>query len=240
MMNMALSASSLQAQDSKVPEGMVLVPTSSFQMGSNQGEGLVPEDSRPQRSIELPAFYIDKTEVTNAEYKKYCDATGYPTPPHWTNGMIPKDADRVPVTHVNFYEAAAYAAWAGKRLPTESEWEKAARGTDGREYPWGNGWNPSNTVNGLSGPVAVGERPGGASPFGALDMAGNVFEWTTAWYDAYPGSTWKSASYGTIYKVIRGGGFDGAQFLYKTNYRCVMRPTVRNEWVGFRCVVTAP
>lgn len=233
-----VSGATASAQDAQVPEGMVLVPAGAFQMGTPRAEGLIAEDAQPQHAVTLPAFYIDKTEVTNAAYLKYCEATGYPAPPNWNNGKTPEGEENFPVTHVNWHEAAAYAAWAGKRLPTEAEWEKAARGEDGRDYPWGPTWNPSNSVTDQNKPSAVGSRPAGASPYGALDMAGNVFEWTNDWYNAYPGSNFKSLSYGTHYKVVRGGGFDGNNFLSKTTYRCLMRPTSRIEWIGFRCAVS--
>jgi iron(II)-dependent oxidoreductase len=234
----AFGGATASAQDVQLPEGMVLVPAGAFQMGTNAAEGLIAEDALPQHSVTLPAFFIDKTEVTNAAYRKYCDATGYPTPPNWNNGRFPDGEENFPVTHVNWHEATAYAAWAGKRLPTEAEWEKAARGEDGRLYPWGPTWNQSNVVTNQNKPSAVGSHPSGASPYGALDMAGNVFEWTSDWYNAYLGSTFKTPSYGTIYKVVRGGGFDGNNSLSKTTYRCLMRPTSRIEWVGFRCVVS--
>jgi formylglycine-generating enzyme required for sulfatase activity len=235
----AFGGATAAAQAAGVPEGMVLVPAGAFQMGTNRGEGLVGEDAQPQHAVTLPAFYIDKTEVTNAAYKKYCDTSGYPAPPNWDNGKIPDGEENFPVTHINWHEARAYAVWAGKRLPTEAEWEKAARGEDGRDYPWGSSWNPGNVVTNQDKPSAVGSHPGGASPYGALDMAGNVFEWTSDWYDAYPGSNFKSPFYGTFYKIVRGGGFDGNNSLSKTTYRCLMRPTSRIEWVGFRCAVSA-
>jgi formylglycine-generating enzyme required for sulfatase activity len=221
------------------PEGMVLVPGGVFTMGSNAGDGLIAEDVRPQHQPNVPAFFLDKTEVTNAEYKAFCDATGYPVPPHWRNGNFPQGQENHPVVRVNWYEAGAYAAWKGKRLPTETEWEKAARGTDSRIYPWGPAWSPANLVHGQEGPSAVGSKPAGASPYGALDMAGNVYEWVGDWYDIYPGSPHKNAAFGTIFKVIRGGSFDGGQDLYKTTYRGIMRPGSRSLWVGFRCAKDA-
>lgn len=224
------------------PEGMVLVPAGEFTMGSNQSEGLGPNtprvhnDARPQHAVKLPAFYIDKTEVTRAQYKVYCDATGYPVPPDWTGGSYAAGEDEFPVTHVTLYEAAAFAAWAGKRLPSEAEWEKAARGTDSREFPWGNNWDRSRVVFNKKRFGKVAQFPGNASPYGALDMAGNVFEWTTSWYDAYPGAPIKFPEYGRELKVIRGGGFDGYEVVARTHYRSVTYPGTRSEWIGFRCV----
>ncbi len=230
----------------QTPQGMVYVPGGPFTMGTNQKDN--PEakvkihaydDARPQHEMTLPPFYIDKTEVTNAEYKRYCDATGYPPPPHWPNGTYPEGEGDVPVTHVNWWEAGAYAAWASKRLPTEAEWEKAARGTDGRQYPWGNEWSVNNLVWNQKKPQAVGSKPSGASPYGALDMAGNVFEWVAGWYQAYPGSTLNLPEFGTSFKVCRGGGFDGFEFIARTLYRSIARPQTRSEWLGFRCVKDA-
>lgn len=220
-----------------VPDGMVLVPAGQFIMGTDdtQEGGHTPGDSTPQHTRTLPAFYIDKTEVTNAQYKAYCDATGYPPPAHWNKGSYRTEEAQHPVTHINWYEAQAFARWAGKRLPSEAEWEKAARGTDGRRYPWGNNWEAARVASSGNRPLAVASKPDGASPFGALDMSGNVFEWTTDWYDAYPGSKAKNTGYGQVYKVIRGGGFDAHTGDTRTMHRAVLPPRVRNEWAGFRC-----
>jgi formylglycine-generating enzyme required for sulfatase activity len=226
--------------ESSVPENMVLVPAGAFTMGSVDRDYLMGGDAAPSHSVTLPAYFIDKTEVTNAEYKKYCDATGYPAPHSWVNGVIAAGQENFPVTHISWYEAGAFAAWKGKRLPTEAEWEKAARGTDARTFPWGNTWVVANTTSGQNAPSAVGSKPQGASPFGALDMAGNVFEWTNDWYQRYAGSTMTSPAFGTKYKVVRGGGFDGSEGVYKTHYRSLMRPNAPNSWIGFRCVQPAP
>ncbi|HVF09161.1 MAG TPA: SUMF1/EgtB/PvdO family nonheme iron enzyme [Abditibacteriaceae bacterium] len=226
----------------KAPEGMVLVPAGVFVMGTSSGdrsgENVAREnaDAQPQRTVTLPAFAIDKTEVTNAEYKRYCAATGYPPPPHWPGGSYPDGEANVPVTFLNWWEASAYAAWVGKRLPTEAEWEKAARGTDGRRYPWGEEWELPRVVWNQSKPQPVGSKPEGASPYGALDMAGNVYEWTADWYAAYPEAPRTFPEYGTTYKVVRGGGFSGYNSIARTFYRSVARASTRSEWIGFRCV----
>jgi formylglycine-generating enzyme required for sulfatase activity len=227
----------------EIPVGMVLVAAGEFTMGSENSEPISPNtprgfnDSRPRHKESTPAFFIDKTEVTNAQYQEYCKATGYPVPPGWkNNGSFATGEEEFPVTHVTWFEAVAYAAWAGKRLPTEIEWEKAARGTDGREYPWGNNWDPRRVIVGRSRSSKVAQFPSNASPFGALDMAGNVFEWTQSWYDAYPNATIKFPEYGEVMKVIRGGGFDGGESLARTYYRSVAFPATRSEWIGFRCV----
>lgn len=232
-------------QPAKAPEGMVLVPAGEFTMGTNRGEALGPNiprthnDARPEHKVTLPAFYIDKTEVTNAQYKAYCDATNYPVPPVWKDGKYPDGEADFPVTHINWYEASAYAAWVGKRLPTEAEWEKAARGSDKREFPWGNNWDANRVIWHRNRSFKVGTKPNGASPYGALDMAGNVFEWTASWYDAYPNAPHKFAEYGTQMKVIRGGGFDGGDVLARTHFRSVAYPSARLDWIGFRCVQDA-
>ena len=158
------------------PEGMVFVPAGQFTRGTddrdrsdfNQRDNvpLDANDARPKHKATTGAFFVDKTEVTNAQYAKFCAATGVPTPPYWIGGKIPEGRDEFPVHHVNWYEARAYAQWAGKRLPTEAEWEKAARGTDERKYPWGNDWD-GGKANAGSEPVKVGQFPGGASPYGA-------------------------------------------------------------------------
>jgi formylglycine-generating enzyme required for sulfatase activity len=235
-----------KAPEAKFPAGMVLVPAGEFTMGTNASQGIGPNtprmdnDAQPEHKVMLPAFYIDKTEVTNAQYKAYCDATNYPAPPDWKNGAFAIGEEEFAVTHINWWEAAAYAAWAGKRLPTEAEWEKAARGTDKREFPWGNDWDANRVIWNRNRSFKVGTKPNGASPYGALDMAGNVYEWTDNWYDAYPNAPHKFAEYGTQMKVIRGGGFYGAEFLARTHYRSVAFPSTRSDWIGFRCAMDAP
>ena len=227
------------------PDNMILIPAGEFQMGTNATDNtddnqatntpLSNNDARPQHVATTKAFYIDKTEVTNAQYKKFCDATGYAPPPHWKGGRFPEAQGDFPVVRVNWYEATAFARWAGKRLPTEAEWEHAARGTDARSYPWGNDWSTEKVVHDDSGPASVGSKPAGASPFGVLDMAGNAAEWTSSWFDAYPNSPTKQPDFGRTLKVVRGGPWYGGNNLNLTYYRLVGRPSSRNMWIGFRC-----
>lgn len=243
ILSVAVWTGKVEAQEmQQIPEGMVLVPAGEFVIGTDHSEGIGPNtprahnDARPQHKLTLSAFFIDKTEVTNAHYKQYCDAVGYPVPPNWKNGTFASEEDDFPVTHITVYEAAAYAAWAGKRLPTEEEWEKAARGTDARLYPWGNNWDQARLVWNRKRAAKVGQFSAGASPYGALDMAGNVYEWTSSWYQAYPNAPINFDEYGEKMKVIRGGGFDGYETIARTHYRSVAYPGSRSEWIGFRCV----
>jgi len=143
------------------PDGMVTVPAGTFLFGKKKEEG------------NLPAYFIDKTEVTNAQYQKFCAETGHALPADFT-----KDHPELPVVNVDFDDAQAYAKWAGKRLPTGPEWEKAARGTEGNLFPWGNQMDASRANLNSKGVRAADDFPSGASPYGALQMVGNVWEWT--------------------------------------------------------------
>lgn len=165
---------------------LVLVPAGEATFGSPDGEGDL--DEHPQFRANLPGYYIGVTEVTNAQYKGFVDATGRVAPPHWSGGQGPSDLANHPVVNADWGDAQAYCDWAGLRLPSELEWERAARGTEGRTYPWGAAWDASrcrcaeNCGPGTTAPV--GSYPSGASPCGALDMAGNLMEWCEDWFDS--------------------------------------------------------
>lgn len=212
---------------------MVFVPAGSFLMGSEEDE------EAPLHSRYLNAFYIDRYEVSNAQYAKFVAETGYPPPPHWKGKVPPPGEENLPVTNVSWFDAMRYAIWAGKRLPTEAEWEKAARGTAGRKFPWGNQDEPTrrNLSTDILEPVDT--FPQGISPYGCFNMAGNVWEWTADWYDAYPGSHFKSPHFGKKYKVIKGGGAIGIYPIPNTGHcaqRARLLPYGYYDGVGFRCV----
>jgi formylglycine-generating enzyme required for sulfatase activity len=222
-----------------VTDIMVEIPAGPFTMGNDAGA----DDEAPAHEVDLPAFEIDKFEVTNADFAQFVEATGHQTDAEKAGlSRIWRDAaegkDNHPVVYVSWNDAVAYCEWVGKRLPTEAEWEKAARGTDGRIYAWGNDYEASKLNgkdSGLRGTVAVGSFSGGASPYGAEDMAGNVWEWTADWYEAYPGSSFQSPYYGGQYRVLRGGGwFETAEFV-RTTTRNATSDTAPNDDLGFRC-----
>ncbi len=239
---------------SHAPEGMVYIPAGPFTMGSDDEdtEGRAKEfgsmkpwylDEHPAHQVNLPAYYIDIFEVPNGKFQLYLSATGAPAPRGWKPETMKGEVLDLPVTGVNWYEADRYCQWLGKRLPTEAEWEKAARGTDGREFPWGNEFDKmkGNTGSTRIGNVTPGGHfPEGASPYGVMDMVGNVWEWTDSWYDAYPGSTYHSKDFGQRNKVIRGGGWGGIghytlSHFYRTAYRFYIDPGIGFNDAGFRC-----
>jgi formylglycine-generating enzyme required for sulfatase activity len=208
----------LTALRSNPPSGMILIPAGNFLMGDEK------------QSVHVDAFYIDKYPVTNAEYAKFVESKGHPLPPNWkeTGGTYPPDRANHPVVFVNWFDAQDYAAWAGKRLLTEAQWEKAARGTDGRVYPWGD-WFDKAMCNaseaGVGGTTPVGKySPFGDSPYKVSDMAGNVWEWTAT--DWAPGSS---------SKVQRGGSFTNRGSYARCAYRYLGVPEPRIPNVGFRC-----
>ena len=235
---------------------MVLVPAGEFIMGTNKTDpenthqriGAVKPlylDQQPERKINLGAYYIDKYEVTNKEYKQFIDATQYVEyPAHWVDGNYPEGLEAHPVANVAWAQAMAYALWAGKILPTEVQWEKAARGTDGRIYPWGNEYTRGMAnveIDGARQSSPVGSYPKDVSPYGAYDMSGNVMEWTLDWYQPYPGSNYQTQRFGTYFKVLRGSGFQKAGHYFLEAYRYVfyrteVGPDEIFENVGFRCV----
>ncbi|KMP12417.1 hypothetical protein UZ36_00675 [Candidatus Nitromaritima sp. SCGC AAA799-C22] len=250
--NAPLSSVKVSAIDGKE---MVLVPAGEFIMGTDKTDeenthrkiGSVKPlylDQHPERTIHLDAYYIDRYEVTNEEYKRFLDASGYDEfPGHWENGTFAEGTAKHPVTQVTWREAWSYAMWARKTLPTEAQWEKAARGTDGRSFPWGNDFEKGKAnidIEGARAPVAVGSYPGDLSPYGAYDLAGNVMEWTLDWYRPYPGNNYKDKRFGKVLKVLRGTGFQKAGHYFLPAYRYAFARTEAdpNEYfenVGFRC-----
>lgn len=214
---------------------MVLVPAGEFLMGAEEGR----EEEKPLHKVYLPAFYIDRYEVSNAEYAEFVKQTGASPPPHWGGKEPPPGTEDLPVTNVTWFEAMRYAIWAGKRLPTEAEWEKAARGVGGNVFPWGDVDRPDGRNLNSEKLRGVREYPQSASPYGCLNMAGNAWEWTADWYLPYPNSQARSVQFGKKYKIIRGGGAIGYYGAPNTG-RCWERgyalPYGRYDGLGFRCV----
>jgi formylglycine-generating enzyme required for sulfatase activity len=217
---------------------MIEIPAGPFVMGSDEGD----PDETPAHEVDLPAYEIDQFEVTNAQFAQFVAEMDYQTDAekagigNWRDFAGGKDNH--PVVKVSWNDAKAFCEWAGKRLPTEAEWEKAARGDDGRLYPWGDEWEASSAnvkESGFRGTTAVGSFAAGASPYEVMDMAGNVWEWAADWYKAYPGSTYQDEYFGEEYRVLRGGGwFDEAAQVRTTN-RSSSVETAANDDIGFRC-----
>ena len=216
---------------------MVVVPRGWFLMGDDGGR----ESSRPQRLIRVDEFAIDSTEVTNAAVARFVEETSTELE-GWDVSQAKKRPDH-PAVGLLWREADAFCRWAGKRLPTEAEWEKAARGTDGRRYPWGNAWEAgrANTAeSGLRGVAEVGSFPAGASPLGVLDMAGNAAEWVADAFDpayhTYGPDQNPSGPDAVLDHGLRGGSWaaprEHAQTFFRDSSHSV-RPNLR---VGFRCV----
>ncbi len=229
-----------EAGASSAPNEMILIPEGQFIVGSDKRH----PDEGPMHTVYIDQFYIDKFEVTNARYLRFAQETGRRLPDHLRNGVIPPGMEDHPVIYVNWYDARDYCHWTEKRLPTETEWEKAARGTDGRNFPWGNEFDArkANTPQlGLRHTMPVGSFPEGRSPYGVYDMSGNVWEWTESWYKAYPGNKRPAKeNYGERYRVVRGGSWIDCSF-----YRCgisaftfnrgFFKVETKNNSFGFRC-----
>jgi len=224
------TAAALPPAYSEAHGRMLLVAAGSFIFGS-QADG---------RNITLPGFYIDATEVSNAEYRAFCEATGHTPPPSQDYTAHPD----YPVGDVSWQDAVAYAAWAGKRLPTEEEWEKAARGNDGRTYPWGNAPWTGDVPSALQ-PVTA--NPLRRSPSGAYNMAGNVWEWTATSYTPTSADTTamqqllKGQSFSADWRIIKGGSFrPGDNEDFDVAKHRPLPIDARSPWIGFRCVRNAP
>lgn len=222
------------------PPEMVYVPGGSFMMGADDGD----EYERPAHRVTVKPFYIDIHEVTCAQYRRFIRETEHQVPHNWSTNNCPDGEGDLPVTGVDWFDARAYAAWANKRLPTEEEWEFAARGTDQREYSWGNEWRARAANAGQSSAgrlVAVGKYPEGKSPFGAVDMIGNAWEWTASDLRPYPGAPVLDLP--APNKIIRGGSWvhDPPEWT-TTTFRGFALPSGGKDYskIGFRCVKDAP
>ena len=223
---------------------MVNIPEGFFVMGSDGTQAL--EDERPSHRVWLDTFAMDVHEVTTAHYAAFLAATGHSVPWQWETVDLSQHAER-PVIGVDWHDAQAYCQWKGKRLPTEAEWEKAARGTDGRLYPWGNQVPTKELANFALGarfsysqvllPVRSYEQ--GKSPYGLYQMAGNVYEWVQDWYatnyyDTSPDRNPQGPEQGQ-FKVMRGGSWSDLPKYLLTYGRFKLPPETRNSYTGFRC-----
>ena len=239
------------------PKGMVYVPAGEFIMGSDPDVDPMTDelDELPQHKVFLDAYFIDKHEVSNADYTQFVEATGHRNSIFWDNPKF-NHPDQ-PVVGVTWGDVSAYAAWIGKRLPTEAEWEKAARGTDGRIWPWGNEFDPTKCnfdderkfdghLDGFATAAPVKSFERGASPYGALNMAGNVAEWVADWfgmeyYAVSPAENPKGPpTSGMGKKSWRGASW----FAGSEQMRCAFREyddiVASGQILGFRCAKDAP
>jgi formylglycine-generating enzyme required for sulfatase activity len=235
------------------PEGMVIVPAGWFLMGSDpKVDRAAGPQELPQHRVYLDAFEIDKYEVSNVDYLRFVLATGMDWPQFWRESPFPEKAALHPVINVAWHEADAYCRWAGKRLPTEAEWEKAARGEDGRVFPWGDepaGWIKSNIAHSGSKrgfkypPLAnVTRYDKGVSPYGVYQMAGNVSEWVADWFDPEyyrrgDNENPKGPESGDL-KVFRGGSWNEDPEVARSAGRNGGELTRRSYLTGFRCATS--
>jgi iron(II)-dependent oxidoreductase len=233
-----------------VPDGMVRIPPGWFLMGSDpQKDPDAGPQEQPQRWVHLDEFEIDRYEVSNSHYLRFVLATGRVGPPYWKADPFPDKMAMHPVIGVSWEDALAYCHWIGKRLPTEAEWEKAARGSDGRIFPWGNepaGWLKSNIAHpgskrGVKYPplANVNRYDRGVSPYGVYQMAGNAGEWVADWFDPeYYGTATSYNPEGPAVgqdKVFRGGSWNEDPEVARSAGRGAGAPDHRSYLIGFRC-----
>lgn len=263
-----LAACGAQAETRTNPaddKTLVRVPAGEFTMGvtAEQEQKLVQENGsaaglfdfeKPSHTVNVGDFWINRDLVTNMQYKKFLDANPhYPIPETdieqlmaWSwdadTRSFPQDRDTYPVVLVSWNDANAYCQWAGMRLPTEAEWEKAARGTDGRLYPWGNTWDDSKSASGRRGATEaspVGRFPSGASPYTVNDMVGNVWQWTSSAFEPYPydATDGREDPSQNAERVIRGSMFAFGSAITRTNVRNHLESDDKATTVGFRCAI---
>ncbi|MDX8409707.1 MAG: formylglycine-generating enzyme family protein [Mariprofundales bacterium] len=247
----------LQPEQWQMLTTMVEIPAGKFLMGTDDPRSNA--GNRPQHSVTLRSFRIDQYPVTQAQYAQFVAANHYRPPLNWQEGKIPQGLSLHPVTLVSWNNARDYCSWAGKQLPTEAEWEKAARGVDGRRWPWGNVLKNDhlNTYYSVRHTSPVNAYPQGASSYGVMDLAGNVSEWTASIYVPYPGSDADSSDFHPQqldatyhqgsdsvergeYRVRRGGSWKSDPFATSTYHRNYSRPNYASDFFGFRCAKEQP
>jgi iron(II)-dependent oxidoreductase len=229
---------------------MVFVPGGEFLRGRSHalpddGVKWAPElvqDDRPVRAVTLDPFYLDQYEVTNEQFSRFVQATRHRPPYNWLKGKVPAGKEKLPVAAIDWNDAVAYCEWVGKRLPTEAEWERAARGlAEGKVYPWGDQRPSKNDAcyDTLKGPCPVGQFP--PNYFQLYDMAGNVWEWTADWYarEYYETAAGKNPTGPAtgMYRVFRGGSWADVPKYLTCSYRSWARPLERSPNIGVRCAV---
>ena len=246
---------------SKPQDDMIEIPAGNFLMGSTEKQaldafakcdeqnGCIKNDylaEYPQHTVFVNDFYMDKEGVSNTDYKLFVDATHHSEPSFWNDSNL--NSPNQPVVGVNLDDANAYCQWVGKRLPTEIEREKAARGIDGRIWPWGNIWDNMKDNHGKGGDPGLDETDGfkysapvgaelGISPYGLLNMAGNVWEWTTSDFVPYIGNDkYIHDDFNKGFKVLKGGAYDEDQTQQRVATRYEYEPKNRDSDIGFRCV----
>ncbi len=221
---------------------LVRIPAGAFTMGTDDSRAR--SDEKPAHRVWVGEYLIGKQEVTNRQFKRFLSATGGWSPRE-NREAFERAGDGAPVVHLDWFGVRAYCRWAGLRLPSEAEWEKAARGDDARRYPWGPTWAEGrawSARDGGAGPLSVGSRPLGASPYGCLDMSGNVWEWCLGWHDRYSGAGGASAAGSAACRVVRGGSWSSEPAELRTTVRVPVRPGVLDHYgnLGFRVALTWP
>lgn len=211
---------------------MVYIPEGEFIMGSNNTE----PDERPERKVHLKGFYIDKYEVTNYEYRK-CVEKGVCKKPRDTIFYDDLRYGNYPVVFVTYYDAVTYCRWKNKRLPKEAEWEKACRGPQGNIFPFGNDFSKVREKCNVEGKgfSPVDSFPECVSCYGVFNLSGNVWEWVEGWYDAYPGSNFKTEEFGKKYGILRGGSWNHIDWASRCSNRLYLKKDKYWEYAGFRC-----
>jgi len=256
---LALLAKTQAAKE--IPIEWVPVSAGEFIMGAADTDAQATPDEKPQHKVTLDAFLIGKYEVTNAQYHAFVKATNHRLPENccdpkynlWNGSAMMDRVEELPVINVSWDDAVAFCKWNGGRLPTEAEWEKAARGTDGRLYPWGNEPPSGNRANYSFDPVSMWEGPAsiakknqyqfGRSPYAIYEMAGNVWEWVQDWYDAdyykaSPATNPKGPEKGEA-RIIRGASWRNTADMLRSSNRNKHAPTERRVYIGIRCAKDA-